>query len=95
MSGQKKAGALGGKLLGAGGGGFILFYVELDKQASVRYALNDLLYVPFRFENEGTSVVYYAPETYTQAEGQRKMADDVWYDDFQGKLPGKTEKAKG
>ena len=60
-----KAGALGGKLLGAGGGGFILFYVEKDKQEKVKEALNKLLYVPFNFENEGTKIMYYMPEDYT------------------------------
>lgn len=58
------AGALGGKLLGAGGGGFLLFYVPLERQAAVREAMDDLLYVPFEFENEGTRVIYYAPESY-------------------------------
>lgn len=61
-----KAGALGGKLLGAGGGGFLLFYVEKDKQPQVRQALQNLMEVPFRFENTGTSVLYYAPETFTK-----------------------------
>lgn len=59
-----KAGALGGKLLGAGGGGFLLFYVEEDKQKSVKEALKDLLYVPFEFENTGTRIIHYAPEEY-------------------------------
>ena len=59
-----KAGALGGKLLGAGGGGFLLFYVPDDYRANVKKALSDLLYVPFRFESDGTSIVYYAPESY-------------------------------
>lgn len=58
------AGALGGKLLGAGGGGFLLFYVRPEKQASVRAALSDLLEVPFDFENHGTRVVYYVPEAF-------------------------------
>lgn len=58
------AGALGGKLLGAGGGGFLLFYVEQEKQDRVRSALNNLLYVPFEFENEGTHVIYYKSEDY-------------------------------
>ena len=61
-----KAGALGGKLLGAGGGGFLLFYVEKDKQPQVRQALQNLMEVPFRFENTGTSVLYYVPETFTK-----------------------------
>lgn len=53
-----KAGAVGGKLLGAGGGGFILFLVEPDKQESVKKALSNLDYVPFKFENEGTQIIY-------------------------------------
>ena len=56
------AGALGGKLLGAGGGGFLLFYVPEDKQAAVRKAMCGLLYVPFKFENDGTKVIHYSPE---------------------------------
>ena len=56
------AGALGGKLLGAGGGGFLVFYVPKEKQASVREAMKDLLYIPFKFENEGTKVIYYEAE---------------------------------
>ena len=58
------AGALGGKLLGAGGGGFLLFYVRPEKQELVRKALNDLMEVPFSFENSGTQVIYYSPETF-------------------------------
>ena len=58
------AGALGGKLLGAGGGGFLVFYVEPDAQASVLAAMGGLLHIPFRFENDGARVVYYAPEDY-------------------------------
>lgn len=59
-----KAGALGGKLLGAGGGGFLLFYVEKDKQKNVRKALNNLLYVPFEFEESGTRILYYQSEDF-------------------------------
>ena len=59
-----KAGATGGKLLGAGGGGFFVFYVEPDKQKSVKAAMDGLLHIPFEFENGGTSVVYYAAESY-------------------------------
>jgi D-glycero-alpha-D-manno-heptose-7-phosphate kinase len=58
------SGALGGKLLGAGGGGFLLFYVEEDKQDAVQKALNSLLLVPFEFENFGTKVLYYKSEPY-------------------------------
>lgn len=58
------AGALGGKLLGAGGGGFLLFYVEKDKQENVRQALSELMEVPFHFENQGSTIVYYDPIAY-------------------------------
>lgn len=63
-----KAGALGGKLLGAGGGGFMLFYVPEEKQEAVKSKLSDLLLVPFRFENEGTSVIYFVPESFALEE---------------------------
>lgn len=59
-----EAGALGGKLLGAGGGGFLLFYVRESKQNDVRKALANLMEVPFKFENGGTRVIYYTPEVY-------------------------------
>ena len=59
-----RSGAVGGKLLGAGGGGFLLFYVEKDKQPKVKEALEDFLYVPFEFEDVGTRIMYYQPEFY-------------------------------
>lgn len=59
-----EAGAVGGKLLGAGGGGYLLFYVEKEKQHIVREALENLLYVPFEFEDCGTSVIHYTAENY-------------------------------
>ena len=59
-----KAGALGGKLLGAGGGGFLLFYVEKDKQKNVLKALDNLMHVPFQFESEGSTVIHYNPIVY-------------------------------
>ena len=65
------AGALGGKLLGAGGGGFLLFYVPKSKQSKVKEALNELLYVPFKFENNGTEVIYYSPEEYEKEGGKK------------------------
>ena len=58
------AGALGGKLLGAGGGGFLVFYVQPEYQENVRKAMSDLMYIPFEFENGGTRVIYYTPESY-------------------------------
>lgn len=59
-----RAGALGGKLLGAGGGGFLLFYVEPEKQNALREAMSKLMSVPFEFENGGTRVIHYSPEVY-------------------------------
>lgn len=62
------AGALGGKLLGAGGGGFLVFYVTPEKQVAVKEAMEDLLYIPFKFEDSGTQVIYYGPEDYSPVE---------------------------
>lgn len=59
-----EAGALGGKLLGAGGGGFFVFYVQPEKQDAVRWAMKDLLHIPFQFEDGGTRVIHYTPESY-------------------------------
>ena len=59
-----KAGALGGKLLGAGGGGFLVFYVQPDRQDEVREAMKELMYIPFVFEDGGTRVIHYSPESY-------------------------------
>lgn len=60
------AGALGGKLLGAGGGGFLAFYVQPEKKETVMEAMKDLMYVPFKFEDGGTRVVHYSPEMYEE-----------------------------
>lgn len=68
-----KAGALGGKLLGAGGGGFLIFYVCPESQCAVRRALKDLMYIPFNFENSGSRVIYYAPESYEFKNARRDL----------------------
>lgn len=60
-----KAGALGGKLLGAGGGGFLLFYCDKEKQSGLKEALKKLMVVPFCFENDGSHVMYYSPQNYS------------------------------
>jgi len=52
------AGAIGGKLLGAGGGGYILFLAEPEKQWAVRKALEGLMHVPFKFETAGSQIIY-------------------------------------
>ncbi len=58
-----RAGALGGKLLGAGGGGFILLFVEPERQKNVRQKLKKLLEIPFRFEDLGSQIIFYQPLT--------------------------------
>jgi len=55
----KENGALGGKVLGAGGGGFILFFVPPDERQRLEDALNFLLHVPFKFDNTGSQIIYY------------------------------------
>jgi D-glycero-alpha-D-manno-heptose-7-phosphate kinase len=53
-----KAGALGGKLLGAGGGGFVLFFAEPAVHKKIKEKLKKLLYVPFRFETSGSQIIF-------------------------------------
>ena len=60
------AGALGGKLLGAGGGGFMVFYVNPDKKQSVLTALKELLLVPFKIDYYGSSMMYSESQNYSQ-----------------------------
>jgi D-glycero-alpha-D-manno-heptose-7-phosphate kinase len=57
----REAGAIGGKLLGAGGGGFMVFVVEPEKREQVRERLKDLIHVTIGFENEGSKIVLYQP----------------------------------
>ena len=71
----RQAGALGGKLLGAGGAGFMVFYVPPALQAQVRSALEALLYVPFRFESTGATLLEtIVPATRSQARLQLAQA---------------------
>lgn len=60
-----KAGADGGKLLGAGGGGFIMFLVRPEKQLAVLNALHELLYVPIEFDFSGTQIIFYQKDHYS------------------------------
>lgn len=59
----RRAGATGGKILGAGGGGFLLLYVKPERKTDVKKALNHLRRIPFRFEPEGSKIVFYNPTT--------------------------------
>ena len=54
-----KNGAMGGKLLGAGGGGFLLFYVKEENHQRLRNALTELKEMPFKFDNKGTALIHY------------------------------------
>ena len=58
----RKAGAIGGKITGAGGGGFLLLFVSPSKQDNVREALGEQILVPFRFEFNGSQIIFYEPE---------------------------------
>ncbi len=69
----RKAGAVGGKILGAGGGGFLLLYVPVERQAAVRQALSQLRRIPFSFEREGSKIIFYNPTT-LDAEGGEEIA---------------------
>ena len=66
-------GALGGKILGAGGGGFLLLFVPPQRQCRLREALNKFIHVPFDFESSGSQVIFYEPQTedYTGCEADR------------------------
>lgn len=57
----RQAGALGGKLIGAGGGGFILFFARPEVQPRIKEKLKKYLHVPFNFENSGSQIIYYSP----------------------------------
>ena len=52
------AGAIGGKILGAGGGGFLLIFSEPTYQENIKESLRDYLNVPFKFETEGSSIIF-------------------------------------
>lgn len=56
----RRSGAVGGKILGAGGGGFILFFVPPEKREQLKEALGKILYVPFRFDSLGSQIIYYS-----------------------------------
>lgn len=73
------AGALGGKLLGAGNGGFFLFYVPVDRQPQVREALSSYLYIPFRFEEQGTRPLYCTSEPEEAGESRHPLHSSMGY----------------
>jgi D-glycero-alpha-D-manno-heptose-7-phosphate kinase len=66
------AGAIGGKLTGAGGGGFLLLFVPPSRQPEVMEALKDLIHVPFKFEFSGSQIIFFDPETDYSAEEEAR-----------------------
>jgi D-glycero-alpha-D-manno-heptose-7-phosphate kinase len=80
-----KAGALGGKLLGAGGCGFMVFYVPERRQDAVLRALSGCLHVPFDFERDGSRVIHYGSTSeWNELPGRREIAS----------RPGQTRRAE-
>lgn len=72
----RDAGAIGGKITGAGGGGFMLLFAPLETQPKVRQALKNLIYVPFRFDFNGSQIVYHThEEDYSTIESERNSMD--------------------
>jgi D-glycero-alpha-D-manno-heptose-7-phosphate kinase len=68
----REAGALGGKITGAGGGGFLLLFVPPHAQPAVQDALHELVHVPFRFESGGSQIIFFdREEDFAAAEAQR------------------------
>jgi D-glycero-alpha-D-manno-heptose-7-phosphate kinase len=68
----RKAGAIGGKVLGAGGGGFMLFFVPPELKPQVCEALKDLLLVPFEMESSGSQIIFYDNMNYSQMSMNRR-----------------------
>ncbi|MHC4158307.1 MAG: GHMP family kinase ATP-binding protein [Planctomycetota bacterium] len=73
----QKAGAIGGKITGAGGGGFLLLFVPPSKQRWIREALSDKIHVPFRFESGGSEIIFYEPERVDYSELEKDRAKRI------------------
>jgi D-glycero-alpha-D-manno-heptose-7-phosphate kinase len=71
------AGAIGGKLTGAGGGGFMLLFVPPERQQQVKQKLNKLIHVPFKFEFSGSQIIFFDPETDYAAEEQARAKQTI------------------
>lgn len=80
-------GALGGKLLGAGGGGFMLLFVPPSKQERMREALKKLIYVPLHFEFSGSQIIFFDPERDYSAEDKIRALQEF---SFLGELKNKS-----
>ena len=75
----KKSGALGGKITGAGGGGFLLLFAPIEKQNEIKNSLSKLLHVPFKFENNGSSIIFESEtQKYIEEEEHRNNNDNLF-----------------
>jgi len=85
----RKAGAIGGKLLGAGGGGFILLFVPPEKQAKIRKQFNRLIHVPFKFDFGGSQVIFHElEEDYSAHDKARKRQEIEAFCELDAGEPG-------
>jgi len=75
--GALSAGAIGGKLIGAGGGGFLLLFVHPAHQDKVRARLSKLIHVPFHFESSGSQIIFFDPEEDYSAEESARLDQDT------------------
>jgi len=73
----RAAGAIGGKLIGAGGGGFMLLFVPPGRQKKVRERLNNLLFVPFKFEFSGSQIIFFESEQDYSAEEKNQAQQSI------------------
>jgi D-glycero-alpha-D-manno-heptose-7-phosphate kinase len=73
----RAAGAIGGKLLGAGGGGFMVLLVPPERQEDVRRRLNRLIHVPFEFEFSGSQIIFFDPEQDYAEHDRRRAEQDI------------------
>lgn len=88
----RSAGAIGGKLLGAGGGGFMLIFAPPEAQLAVRQKLSKLICVPFNFEFSGSQIIFFDPEADYSAEEKDRAQREIGQ--FR-ELPAANEVARG
>jgi D-glycero-alpha-D-manno-heptose-7-phosphate kinase len=87
----REAGAMGGKLIGAGGGGFLLLFAAPEKQAEVKRALPNLIHVPFHFEFEGSRVIFFDPEQdYSDVAAKREQQEIASFREWNEEPKGGT-----
>lgn len=73
----RSAGAIGGKLIGAGGGGFMVLFAPPAVQSKVREELNKLIHVPFKFESSGSQIIFFDPEEDYAAEERARAHQPI------------------